>query len=136
MAGDVSWTFAAQMVVLLSAFALNKVLSSRVDVDTFGEYNIIKRSATVISFIMLAGTGIAVPRYMALYIGDGKPRRAKSFVLAAILLMLTAIVVVSVAALILKEQLTDLIVGRDDTLLYVTALLYSLTLAASTFLFV
>ena len=62
MAGDVIWTFAAQMVVLLSAFALNKVLSSRVDVDTFGEYNIIKRSATVISFIMLAGTGIAVPR--------------------------------------------------------------------------
>ncbi|MBO7142335.1 MAG: lipopolysaccharide biosynthesis protein [Bacteroidales bacterium] len=136
MAGDVIWTFAAQMVVLLSAFALNKVLSSRVDVDTFGEYNIIKRSATVISFIMLAGTGIAVPRYMALYIGDGKPRRAKSFVIAAILLMLTAIVVVSVAALILKEQLTDLIVGRDDTLLYVTALMYSLTLAASTFLFV
>ena len=49
MAGDVIWTFAAQVLVLLSAFVLNKILSVRLDVDTFGEYNLVKRSVTVIS---------------------------------------------------------------------------------------
>ena len=103
MAGDVIWTFAGQVLVLLAAFALNKVLSVRLDVDTFGEYNLVKRSVSVISFVMLAGTGIAMPRYLAIYIGKNNLPQAKAFVRAAILFVITATVAVSLIAIIFKS---------------------------------
>ena len=136
MAGDVIWTFAAQVLVLLSAFVLNKILSVRLDVDTFGEYNLVKRSVTVISFVMLAGTGIAVPRYMALYIGKNHILRAKAFVIASILLTIIAITVVCIAAAVFNTQLAALVAGRDDSMLYATAFIYSIVLTASSFMYV
>ncbi len=136
MAGDVIWTFAAQVLVLLSAFVLNKILSVRLDVDTFGEYNLVKRSVTVISFVMLAGTGIAVPRYMALYIGKNDILRAKAFVIASILLTIIAITVVCIAAAVFNTQLAALVAGRDDSILYATAVIYSIVLTASSFMYV
>ena len=136
IAGDVIWTFAAQVLVLLSAFVLNKILSIRLDVDTFGEYNLVKRSVTVISFVMLAGTGIAVPRYMALYIGKNETLRAKAFVIASILLTIISITVVCIVAAVFNTQLADLVAGRDDTLLYAVAFVYSIVLTASSFMYV
>ncbi len=136
MAGDVIWTFVGQVLVLLAAFALNKVLSVRLDVDTFGEYNLIKRSVTVVSFVMLAGTGIALPRYLAIYIGQNNLPRAKAFVRAAIWFVITATVVVCIIAIIFKSKLYPLITGRDDIALYIVAFAYSAMLTASTMVYV
>ena len=136
MAGDVMWTFAGQVLVLLASFALNKVLSGRLDVDSFGEYNLIKRSVTVISFIMLAGAGIAMPRYLAIYLGKGDNARAKAFVRAAIWFVATVTVVVGVAATIFKPKLYAIVTGRDDILLYIVAFVYAAMLTASTMIYV
>lgn len=136
MAGDVIWTFAGQVLVLLAAFALNKVLSVRLDVDTFGEYNLVKRSVSVISFVMLAGTGIAMPRYLAIYIGKNNLPQAKAFVRAAILFVITAIVAVSLIAIIFKSKLYPLVTGNDNTLLYIIAFVYAAMLTASTIVYV
>ena len=136
MAGDVMWTFAGQVLVLLASFALNKVLSERLDVDSFGEYNLIKRSVTVISFVMLAGTGIAMPRYMAIYLGEGNNLRAKAFVRAAILFVTTVMVVVGATATIFKPQLYKMVTGRDDVLLYIVAFVYAAVLTASSMVYV
>lgn len=136
IAGDVIWTFAGQVLVLLAAFALNKVLSVRLDVDTFGEYNLVKRSVTVISFVMLAGTGIAMPRYLAIYIGKNNLPQAKAFVRAAILFVITATVAVSLIATIFKSKLYPLVTGNDNTLLYITAFAYAAMLTASTIVYV
>lgn len=136
MAGDVIWTFAGQVLVLLAAFALNKVLSVRLDVDTFGEYNLVKRSVTVISFVMLAGTGIAMPRYLAIYIGKNNLPQAKAFVRAAILFVITATVAVSLIAIVFKSKLYPLVTGNDNTLLYITAIAYAAMLTASTIVYV
>ncbi|MBP5369826.1 MAG: lipopolysaccharide biosynthesis protein [Bacteroidales bacterium] len=136
MAGDVMWTFAGQVLVLLASFALNKVLSGRLDVDSFGEYNLIKRSVTVISFVMLAGTGIAMPRYLAIYLGKGDNARAKAFVRAAILFVATAMVAMCAAATIFKPKLYAIVTGRDDILLYIVAFVYAAMLTASTMIYV
>lgn len=136
MAGDVIWTFVGQVLVLLAAFALNKVLSVRLDVDTFGEYNLVKRSVTVISFVMLAGTGIAMPRYLAIYIGKNNLPQAKAFVRAAILFVLTVTVAVCLIATIFKSKLYPLVTGNEDTLLYIIAFAYSAMLTASTMVYV
>ena len=64
MGRDIVWTFAIQMLIMLCSFAINKLLANRLSIDEFGQYNVIKRSVQVLSFVMLAGIGIALPRYI------------------------------------------------------------------------
>ena len=67
MTKDVVWTFIIQMMIMLCSFVITKLLSNRLDMDEFGQYNLIKRSIQVLSFMMLAGVGITLPRYIPLY---------------------------------------------------------------------
>lgn len=70
MGRDVVWTFSIQILIMLCSFAINKLLANRLSIDDFGQYNVIKRSVQVLSFVMLAGVGIALPRYIPLYRND------------------------------------------------------------------
>ena len=54
MSKDVIWTFTIQMTIMICAFVVTKILSNRLSVDDFGQYNLIKRSVQVLSFVMLA----------------------------------------------------------------------------------
>ena len=74
MGQDVVWTFALQIGVMVCAFVITKLLASRLSIDDFGQYNVIKRSVQVLSFVMLAGVGIALPRYIPLYRNAAPPR--------------------------------------------------------------
>ena len=67
MGRDIVWTFAIQMLIMLCSFAINKLLANRLSIDDFGQYNVIKRSIQVLSFVMLAGVSIALPRYIPIY---------------------------------------------------------------------
>ncbi len=75
MGRDMVWTFSIQLLIMLCSFAINKLLASRLSIDDFGQYNVIKRSVQVLSFLMLAGVGIALPRYIPLYRNSNPPRR-------------------------------------------------------------
>ena len=75
MTKDVVWTFIIQMMIMLCSFVITKLLSNRLDMDEFGQYNLIKRSIQVLSFMMLAGVGITLPRYIPLY-QNGTPRKS------------------------------------------------------------
>ena len=75
MTKDVVWTFTIQMIIMLCSFIITKLLSNRLSMDEFGQYNLIKRSTQVLSFIMLAGVGITLPRYIPLY-QKGIPRKS------------------------------------------------------------
>lgn len=66
---DILWTFATQISIMLLSFGITKVASNRLSIDDFGLYNVVRRSASVISFIMLAGMGITLPRYLAIFQG-------------------------------------------------------------------
>ena len=66
MTKDVVWTFIIQMIIMLCSFIITKLLSNRLNMDEFGQYNLIKRSIQVLSFMMLAGVGITLPRYIPL----------------------------------------------------------------------
>ena len=75
MGKDVIWTFVLQITIMLCSFAITKLLASRLSIDDFGQYNVVKRSVQVLSFVMLAGVGIALPRYIPLYRHDNPPQR-------------------------------------------------------------
>ncbi|MCQ2975760.1 MAG: oligosaccharide flippase family protein [Bacteroidales bacterium] len=135
MASDVIWTFVVQMIIMLCSFAVNKILSIKLDIDTFGEYNVIKRSISVISFVLLAGTGIAIPRFLAIYLAKKDYKQAKTFIISSICFVATITILVLLIAFIFKTFLADLIIGEDDNLLYILTWGYSIILTSASFLY-
>ena len=121
MSKDVIWTFTIQMAIMLCAFAITKILSNRLSVDDFGQYNLIKRSVQVLSFVMLAGVGIALPRYIPLY-QKGENRKPIFPLLTAALIYIIGITLfVCIICELIGDNLQNVILGEnsDNTLLLI-----------------
>ena len=136
MGQDVVWTFALQIGVMVCAFAITKLLASRLSIDDFGQYNVIKRSVQVLSFVMLAGTGIALPRYIPLYRNSTPPRRIVPLLVASLVYILGVSLVVLVVCLLFSTQMQDIVIGQTGNgCLLLIALGYAFTLAMAQFVF-
>ena len=129
MLADVILTFSVQIAIMLCMFATNKILSNKLDVDNFGLYNVARKSIAIISLVMQAGTGIALPRYLALYLGKGETFRAKAFLEAAILLILLVSGVICILGLCFKDILLEIVTGNSDIRFYFIAFGYAFTMA-------
>ena len=132
---DILWTVFTQVTILVCAFLTTKIVSSLYSVDDFGQYNIIRRSASVISFTMLAGTGIALPRYLSIYENQGKYQKAINAVNSSIVFMLIMSIIVVLLGFLFRQNLTKALISSDNILLYSLALFYSFGLSASSLLF-
>ena len=134
MSKDVIWTFTIQMTIMVCAFAITKILSNRLSVDDFGQYNLIKRSVQVLSFVMLAGVGIALPRYIPLYQKSARPKPIAPLLAASIIYIIGVSLLVCIICVIFRSQMEHLILGEtNNTLLFVIALSYAFILAMSQF---
>ena len=112
MGRDVVWTFSIQLLIMLCSFAINKLLASRLSIDDFGQYNVIKRSVQVLSFVMLAGVGIALPRYIPLYRNSKPPRRIAPLMSASFIYIIGVSLVVFLVCLLFSAQMEDIIIKR------------------------
>lgn len=126
---DVLYSLSAQIVIMLSAFILNKLISNQLGVEGYALYSIVKKSAVVISFIIIGGMGIALPRYVAHY-------KAKSFTNSTTLVFPLSLIIVHIyfAAVsstffVFPSYMTSILLGRIGN----TKLLYSLLLYAFSF---
>ena len=136
MGQDVVWTFALQIGVMVCAFVITKLLASRLSIDDFGQYNVIKRSVQVLSFVMLAGVGIALPRYIPLYRNSTPPRRIVPLLVASLVYILGVSLVVLVVCLLFSTQMQDIVIGQTGNgCLLLIALGYAFTLAMAQFVF-
>ena len=136
MGRDVVWTFAIQLLIMLCSFAINKLLASRLSIDDFGQYNVIKRSVQVLSFVMLAGVGIALPRYIPLYQNSTSPRRIAPLMSAAFIYIIGITLAVFLVCMLFSTQMENIIIGQSDNLqLLIVALAYAFTLAMSQYVF-
>ena len=134
MSKDVIWTFTIQMTIMVCAFAVTKILSNRLSIDDFGQYNLIKRSVQVLSFVMLAGVGIALPRYIPLYQKSARPKPIAPLLAASIIYIIGVSLLVCIICVIFRSQMEHLILGEtNNTLLFVIALSYAFILAMSQF---
>lgn len=61
---EVFFSIIAQILIMLIGLVINKLLSNNLNVEDYGLFNIIKRTATIISFVLLGGMGIAIPKYV------------------------------------------------------------------------
>ena len=136
MGRDVVWTFSLQILIMLCSFAINKLLANRLSIDDFGQYNVIKRSVQVLSFVMLAGVGIALPRYIPLYRNSTPPRRIAPLLSASFIYIIGVSLLVVMICLLFSTQMQDIIVGQSDNhLLLLIALAYAFTLAMAQYVF-
>ena len=134
MTKDVVWTFIIQMMIMLCSFVITKLLSNRLDMDAFGQYNLIKRSIQVLSFMMLAGVGITLPRYIPLY-QNGTPRKSIYPLLKASLLFIGCVsLLVCLFCAVFRGEMQQLMIGEpDNDLLYTIILAYAFLLALAQF---
>lgn len=130
MGRDVVWTFSIQILIMLCSFAINKLLANRLSIDDFGQYNVIKRSVQVLSFVMLAGVGIALPRYIPLYRNDDPPRRVVPLLSASLIYILGVSLVVFLLSMLFSTQMQDITIGKSGNLnLLLIVLAYAFVLA-------
>lgn len=136
MRRDVVWTFSIQILIMLCSFAINKLLASRLSVDDFGQYNVIKRSVQVLSFLMLAGVGIALPRYIPLYRNGNPPRKITPLLSASLIYIIGISLIVFLVCMLFSTQMQDIVIGESDnkTLLFI-ALAYAFILAMAQYIF-
>ena len=136
MRRDVVWTFTIQILIMACSFAINKLLASRLSIDDFGQYNVIKRSVQVLSFVMLAGVGIALPRYIPLYRNGTPPRRIRPLLTASLTYIIGVSIVVIAICLLFSSQMQEIVIGsKTGGGLYFVALAYAFILAMAQYVF-
>lgn len=136
MGRDIIWTFAIQMLIMLCSFAITKLLANRLSIDEFGQYNVIKRSVQVLSFVMLAGVGIALPRYIPIYRNSNPPRRIAPLLSASLIYIISITTVVLAVCLLFSSQMQPIIIGNNNNSnLMLVALAYAFILAMAQYVF-
>lgn len=136
MRRDIVWTFSIQILIMLCSFAINKLLANRMSIDDFGQYNVIKRSVQVLSFVMLAGVGIAIPRYIPLYKNGTPPKRILPLLCASIIYIIGVSLIVFLVCMLFSSQMQDIIIGQHDNMnLLLIALAYAFVLAMAQYAF-
>ena len=136
MGRDVVWTFSIQILIMLCSFAINKLLANRLSIDDFEQYNVIKRSVQVLSFVMLAGVGIALPRYIPLYRNSTPPRRIAPLLTASMIYITGVSLVVFLICILFSAHMQDVVIGQGGNMnLLLVALAYAFILALAQYVF-
>ncbi len=131
---DVLWTLAAQVIVMLLAFGITKIVSNILTVDEFGQYNVIRRSVSVLSFVMLAGMGITLPRYIAIYHGTRHYRKIIDFISCSLIFVVFVCLLVLAINIIFSGYLVQIITGSSDVVIYWIAIAYAIGMTFSSLL--
>lgn len=132
---DILWTLSGQVIIMLVLLLLNKILSNSLTIEDFGRYNVLKRSTSVLSFVLLGGLGISMPRYLSIAVSKRQYRSIKSLVVGSWIYLTIILLFVSFLYLILYSQLVDLVLGTDNFLFYVICLLYAMTSSAISYIY-
>lgn len=132
---DIVLTFIAQMVIMILALVVNKLLSNMLGVEGYGQYSIIKKSTAVLSFVMLSGMGIALPRYLSTYMTRKDYKSAKATVFSSVLVVLIVSFFVISICVWMKNEMGILLVGNHDKRLYFSAIFYAISITFSSLLF-
>jgi len=134
MGKDVIWTFSIQIAIMLCSFAITKLLSNRLNIEDFGQYNVIKRSVQVLSFVMLAGVGIALPRYIPLYQKNEQPRPIGTLLASSLIYIVGVTAIVCLICLLFSNKVELILLGDSgNILLLLIVLAYAFAMAMSQF---
>jgi O-antigen/teichoic acid export membrane protein len=133
---DILLTFSVQLTIMASTFLVNKFLSIKLGVDGYGEYSIIKKTASVLALVMIGGMGIALPRYLSICrIKKDKIEENKLFIASIIIIVLFSMIVFLCISLFQRPFLKFIFNGDIKYHYVLPLLLYSFALCISTYVF-
>lgn len=131
---DVLLTLMTQVIVMLLAFGITKITSNILSVDEFGQYNVVRRSVSVISFVMLGGMGITLPRYLAMFQGARQYRKMIDLICCSFIFVCAVCLSVVTTCFIELKNLIYIITGSSNNLLYWFAIAFSFSTTISSLL--
>ena len=132
---DVILTLFSQIIIMCSALGINKILSEILGVEGYGQYSIIKKSSAVLSFMMLGGMGITLPRFLSSYLAENDIPHYLFTIKVAIKLVLVITFVLLIVYILGQKYLIDIMVSDTNISLYYIAFFYAFSVCISTFLF-
>lgn len=110
---DLSITFVAQAVVLLSMTLTYGLVSRFGGMDELGAYTLVRRVVTSVQPTLLLGLAVALPRYIAAVAEDNCPKRGL-YVLTGSLVMLASALLFTVVIRLSPGMAAELLFGSDD----------------------
>lgn len=135
LAKDICWTLFGQVTVMFVLLIVNKILSNNLTIEDFGIYNIIKRSTSVLSFVLLGGMGITIPRYLSVSISKKRVVETQLQIRASWLYLFVVCMITSVIYLLLYSRLSELVIGEENLEFYILCLLYAVSTAIASYFF-
>lgn len=132
---DVFWTLLGQLFIMLSHLVITKILSNDLTPEAFGQYNIIKRSSSVLSFVLLGGLGIALPRFLSVSVSKMNFRRVQSILRASVLYMSIIVVISFFVYYYFHQSISDTVAGSSDICLYLLVFVFSIENSIASFFY-
>lgn len=132
---DTLLTFITQLIVMLLGFIVNKILAVKFGVADFGVFNIAKRGGTVISFILLMGMGISIPRYLSMSFVQNKNTGTKYFSNAVLLIFFNSLLAL-LLGLIFEKRLSIILFGTNNySNLTIPIVIFAIGMTMNTFIY-
>lgn len=131
---DAILTFSGQIVVMLCLFVINKIFSTYLSIDDFASYNIIRRSVMIISYVMLGGIGIALPRYIAIYKAQNSAEKIVTTIISSIIYVICNCIIVCLLIFIFKQFFGKEITGDDSFNHLIIVVIFSISTTVGSFL--
>ena len=132
---DILLTLSSQIVIMCSALVVNKILSETMGVEGYGQYSIIKKSSAVLSFMMLGGMGITLPKFLSSYLAENDISRYLFTIKVAIKSVLVITLILLIIYILGQKYLIDSVIGDTNVFLYYIAFFYAFSVCISTLLF-
>lgn len=120
---DAILTFSGQIIVMLCLLVINKIFSTYLSIDDFASYNIIRRSVMIISYVMLGGIGIALPRYIAIYKAQKSAEKIVTTIISSIIYVICNCIIVCLLIFIFKQFFGREVTG-DDSVNHLTIVVF------------
>ena len=116
---DLIITFGGQMIVMLLAFVLNKIISNQYSVEMFGTYNLVRRFIGVITFVMLASQGIAIPKFIAESEARKINKKTESYMISSLVIIISLFMIITILMVGTKSWIGKTVLGELKAQQYV-----------------
>lgn len=131
---DALWTLLGQIIIMLCLLIINKIISNEFSVSDFGRYNIIKRSSAVLTFVLLGGIGIALPRYLAIALSKKEIKEIKVTIFSSIIYIALVCIITLIVYVICKPYICIIVTGSNSWYDYLIIFLYSMISCISSYI--
>lgn len=132
---DTALTFITQIIVMLLSFIANKILAVNLGVADFGIFNIAKRGGTVISFILIMGMGISIPRYLSMNVTKNKNIGTKYFSSAVLIILVNSVLAIIIGSVFFKQISVILFGTNNYSNLSIPIVIFAIGMMMNTFIY-